>query len=344
LSRLRSREFLNLVAGKQRTGAQWFSIKNQASGPVQVSIFDEIGYWGVTAQEFCDQLAKVDGPVDLYLNSPGGEIFDGITIYNALLRRDVAVFVEGIAASAASFIAQAAVPGKLGMAKTASMMIHNGMSVAFGDAEEMRKTADVLEAQTRNIAEIYSERSGQPVDDLLAMMSEETWLRAADAVGKGLADYVYDPRSGPVNVLARRPAPGIANAAADESAWDASRAWANGAASDDPAAFYDGICAGKKAGDPATQAAHALPHHYHPGDAPNRHGVSAALGRIGSTDGLTNEAAARAHLEAHQSAMGGGADNYAVLTPGEFADFTKKWNVDWLDQAAFIEAFKEATK
>jgi len=208
LTRLRGREFLNLVATKQHAGAQWFTIKNQSSGPAQVTIFDEIGYWGITAQEFCDQLATIEGPIDLHLNSPGGEIFDGITIYNALLRRDVAVYVEGIAASAASFIAQAAVPGKLGMAKTASMMIHNGMSVAFGDATEMRKCADVLEAQTRNIAEIYSERSGQPVDDLLAMMSEETWLRAADAVGKSLADYVYDPRSGPANVLARRPAPG----------------------------------------------------------------------------------------------------------------------------------------
>jgi ATP-dependent protease ClpP protease subunit len=221
LTRPRSREFLNLVADKQRTGAQWFAIKNQSSGPTQVSIFDEIGYWGVTAQEFCDQLSKIEGPIDLYLNSPGGEIFDGITIYNALLRREVAVFVEGIAASAASFIAQAAVPGKLGMAKTATMMIHNGMSVAFGDAEEMRKTADVLEAQTRNIAEIYSERSGQPVDDLLAMMSEETWLRAADAVGKSLADYVYDPRDGPSNVLARRPAPGspaVTSAVADKPA------------------------------------------------------------------------------------------------------------------------------
>jgi HK97 family phage prohead protease len=91
---------------------------------------------------------------------------------------------------------------------------------------------------------------------------------------------------------------------ADESPWDASKAWANGAASDNPAAFYGGICAGRKAGDPATQAAHALPHHYHPGDAPNRHGVSAALGRLGGTQGLTNAAAAEAHLKAHQSAMG----------------------------------------
>jgi ATP-dependent protease ClpP protease subunit len=214
--RFHDRDFINLVAEKQRTGAQWFSIRNQADGPVQVSIYDEIGYWGITASEFCEQLAQTTGPVEVYINSPGGGIFDGLTIYNALLRRDASVFVEGIAASAASFIAQAAVPGKLGMAKTATMMIHNGMSFADGDAEEMRKTADILEAQTQNIAEIYSERSGMAVDDLLAMMSEQTWLRAAAAVDKGLADYVYDPRNGPVNVLARRPAPG--NAAVTDKA------------------------------------------------------------------------------------------------------------------------------
>ena len=98
-------------------------------------------------------------------------------------------------------------------------------------------------------------------------------------------------------------------ASVDESPWDASKAWANGAASDNPAAFYGGICAGKKAGDPSTQAAHALPHHYHPGDAPNRHGVTAGLGRLGSTQGLTNRSAAEAHLKAHQSSMGSGSAN-----------------------------------
>jgi len=83
----------------------------------------------------------------------------------------------------------------------------------------------------------------------------------------------------------------------DTSPWDASRAWANGAASDDPAAFYNGICAGKKAGDPKTQGAHALPYKYTPSSPPNAAGVQAALGRIDQTDGLTNKAEAQAKLE-----------------------------------------------
>lgn len=87
----------------------------------------------------------------------------------------------------------------------------------------------------------------------------------------------------------------------DNSAWNASKAWAAGAASDNPAAFYNGICAGKKAGDPSTQGAHALPHHYHPGDAPNAAGVRNALSRLPQTGGLTNAGAAKSHLEAHMN-------------------------------------------
>lgn len=83
----------------------------------------------------------------------------------------------------------------------------------------------------------------------------------------------------------------------DQTAWDASKAWASGAASDDPAAFYNGICAGKKAGDPKTQGAHALPYKYTPGGSPNAAGVRAAASRLNQTEGLTNKAEATAKIE-----------------------------------------------
>ena len=92
-------------------------------------------------------------------------------------------------------------------------------------------------------------------------------------------------------------------ASVDNSAWDASKAWKAGASSDNPTAFYNGICAGKKAGDPSTQEAHALPHHYKPGDPPNANGVRNSLSRIGQTQGLTNKAAAQAHLDGHMTAI-----------------------------------------
>lgn len=328
-----TRDIVNLRQGRN----DWYRITNAtATAPARIDIFDEIGWFGVTAADFVKDVAGVTGDLEVHMNCPGGDVFEGVAIYNALKQHKaaVAVHVDGLAASAASFIAQAARPGQLVIAKTASMMIHDAFGMGIGNAADMRQLADLLDQQSDNIAGIYADRSGKPVADWREAMRAESWYVGQQAVDAGLADEV---QGGPaaentwdLSVFARRPGQPALNASADESAWDASKAWANGAASDDPAAFYNGICAGKKDGDPATRAAHALPHHYHPGDAPNRHGVSAALGRVGSTDGLTNEAAARSHLEAHQSAMGSGTDNSADLS--------------WLDQAGILEAFKEATK
>jgi ATP-dependent protease ClpP protease subunit len=196
---------------RSQPGSEWFKIVNQASGPTQIMLYNEIGFFGTSAADFNDQLDSIDGAIDLYINSPGGEIFDGIAIYNQLLRHaDVAVYIDGIAASAASFIAMSASPGKLGMARTSKMMVHNGQAFAAGDAADFRKMAEILDSETENIASIYAERTGRPVGDFLTMMNSETWLTASQACDEGLADYVYDPRKGPSNVLARRP---IRNAA-----------------------------------------------------------------------------------------------------------------------------------
>lgn len=90
----------------------------------------------------------------------------------------------------------------------------------------------------------------------------------------------------------------MAAAAVDSSPWDGGKAMANGAAAGDPAAFYKGICAGRKDGDPSKQASWALPYRYHPDDPPNAAGVKAALGRLPQTQGLTNEAEAKRTLQA----------------------------------------------
>jgi len=137
---LRSR-FRNLMSTKPR---EWYRVVNQTAGPTQIHIYDDIGMAGVTARDLIDDLAKINGPVELRLNSGGGEIFDGIAIYNALCARDVAIYIDGIAASAASFIAMAASPGKLFMAKNATMMIHDGMAMAMGNAQELTAMVDIL--------------------------------------------------------------------------------------------------------------------------------------------------------------------------------------------------------
>lgn len=284
--------------------ADWYSIKAQSDGPTAVHIFDEIGYWGVSAQQFIRDLAEVKGPVDIHLNSPGGEVFDGLAIYEALKQRTapVSVSVDSLAASIASVIAMAADPGQLRIARTASLMIHNGWGLAMGDAADMRKTAELLDSETANIASIYAERSGRPVEHWRGLMDAETWLKGQQAVDAGLADGIlaYPDKQAPamdswdLSVFARSPQ----NASVDTGEWDAGKAWANGAKSGDPEAFYRGICAGEKTtGDPGTQAHWALPYRYTPDSAPNAAGVRNAMARLDQTEDLKDKDAVRAKLQ-----------------------------------------------
>lgn len=338
----------------RRDGDGWYRISNSADGPAQIMIYDEIGFWGVTAQDFIHELGGIAGPVEVRLNSPGGDVFDAYAIYNALASRPgVTTIVDSLAASSASVIAMAG-ETRL-MAKTSQMMVHDAWAVSDGDASDLRKMADRLDTVSGQIAQVYADTAGGNTDFWRGQMREETWYTPQQALDAGLITGITgtarEPAGTAVAPSARVPAGAIVAAAApapwdpdgdgdddstpegdtdhshwsadgkqlksvpgkpmpgqppadamqaasvDNSPWDASKAWANGAASDDPAAFYNGICAGKKAGDPATQAAHALPYKYHPGDPPNAAGVRNALGRLPQTQGLTNEAEAKALLE-----------------------------------------------
>ena len=154
-----TRTIANLRAGRN----EWYRISAQADGFTPVHIYDEIGYFGVTAGDFAADLAGIKGDIELHLNTPGGDVFEGITIYEQLSQRDgiVRVLVDGLAASAGSVIAMAADPGNLIIAPNASMMIHEGFSMGVGDARDMRKLADLLDEQSANIANIYAARTGQ---------------------------------------------------------------------------------------------------------------------------------------------------------------------------------------
>lgn len=176
----------------QGTRPGWYRIENKASGPAQVTIYDEIGMLGTSADNFVRDLSTISGDIELHLNSPGGDVFDGIAIYNSLKQRKgvVAVVVDGLAASAASFISQAASPGQLKMAPHSQLMIHEGFAMAIGDSRDLRQTADLLDKASDNIASIYSERSGKPADYWRNAMKDETWYSDAEAVAEGLADGI----------------------------------------------------------------------------------------------------------------------------------------------------------
>lgn len=221
-----TRAIVNLRQGRN----DWYRIINATTAaPAQVSIYDEIGFFGVTAADFVKDLAGVGGDIDVHMNCPGGDVFEGVAIYNALKQRSgsVAVYVDGLAASAASFIAQAASPGRLVIAKTASMMIHDAFGMGIGNAVDMRQLADLLDQQSDNIAGIYADRSGKPVADWRDAMRAESWYVGQEAVDAGLADTVQGgPEPEPVkatwdlSIFGRAPAAAPVNASGDEPARD----------------------------------------------------------------------------------------------------------------------------
>jgi ATP-dependent protease ClpP protease subunit len=169
--------------------APWYRIENKASGAAEVYLYSEIGFWGVTADEFVKDLNKVKGDtIDLRINSEGGEVFDGITIFNALRNHaaTVNVTVDGLAASAASFIAMAG--DTITMDRGSQMMIHDAQSVAMGNASDMRNVADLLDKASNTIASFYAERAGGTVSDWRKTMATDAWYTAEEAVAAGLAD------------------------------------------------------------------------------------------------------------------------------------------------------------
>lgn len=176
---------------KAKTGApdqSWFRISNHATGAPKVYIYEEIGYWGVTAGDFIVALAEIDGDFDLHINSPGGDVFDGLAIYNTLLGHPgkVTGHVDGLAASAASFIAMAC--DELEFAKTGQMMIHDASGLAWGNAAEMLAMASLLDKASDNIASIYADRAGGSVESWRELMRAETWYTGSEAVAAKLGD------------------------------------------------------------------------------------------------------------------------------------------------------------
>lgn len=191
----------------------WYSIQAKADQKTaDISIYDEIGYWGVTAKQFIGDLKALDATtIKLAINSPGGAVFDALAIYNALRQHPagVEVTIMGVAASAASVIAMAG--DTIVMPENAFMMIHNPLNMAYGNAEGLREMADVLDKIGASLIGIYAKRTGMPEDEIKALLDAETWLNAEEAVEKGFADELqaelkvaasYDPERLPDNVRA----------------------------------------------------------------------------------------------------------------------------------------------
>lgn len=164
----------------------------------EIWLYDQIGasFWGdgITAKAFQKELAALGKvtTINLRINSPGGDVFDGFAIYNLLKQHpaSVEVDVDGVAASIASIIAMSADAGKLRMAKNALMMIHNPQGGAYGDETEMQRVAALLKTVKGNLIDTYVDRTACKASDAEAWMNEETWFTADAAMQCGFADAI----------------------------------------------------------------------------------------------------------------------------------------------------------
>lgn len=164
-----------------------------ADQPATLSIYDEIGFWGVQAKDFIGDLRAVTSKtINVEINSPGGDVFAGLAIYNALKSsgKEIVVKVMGVAASAASLIAMAG--DKIVMPKNTFMMVHNPWSFAAGNADELRDTADTLDKIGASLQATYVARTGQTEDKIKELLSKDTWLTADESLALGFATEVTD--------------------------------------------------------------------------------------------------------------------------------------------------------
>jgi len=173
---------------------RWYDFRAQTQG-AEIVIYDEIGAFGIPAKAFLDEL-KALGPIaelTVRINSPGGSVFDGVAIYNALKRHDAAitVWIDGIAASIASMIAMAG--DEVVMPENAMLMLHDPSGLVVGTASDMRGAAKALDRMKAAMVAAYRDKSGRDDAEIESLMQAETWLSAEEAVGLGLADRVEAP-------------------------------------------------------------------------------------------------------------------------------------------------------
>jgi len=170
------------------------SIVRAKDDAVELLLYDEIGFWGITAKEFAQALSQIDADtIHLRINSPGGDVFDGVAIHNSLRQHPAQIIthIDGLAASIASVIALAG--DEVRIAPNAFFMIHNPWGVTIGDADLHRKMADTLDKIALGaIVSTYRAKTGADVETIETWMKEETWFSAEQAAEAGFVDAVEE--------------------------------------------------------------------------------------------------------------------------------------------------------
>jgi len=183
---------------------KYWEFKNKSEDEAELYLYIEIASWGGgnyahSAQSFKSELDALGDikTLNVYINSPGGDVFEGIAIYNMLKRKakscDLNICIDGIAASIASVIATA---GNVKMPKNAMMMVHNAWSYTYGNAKDLRETANALEKVDNSIRQSYLSKAGDKLDEktIIELMDNETWLTAQECFDYGLCNEILEEK------------------------------------------------------------------------------------------------------------------------------------------------------
>lgn len=174
-------------------------IANAEAARPRLYVYDVIGGWDLDASGFVQAVNDIGDDVeaiDLHINSPGGFVYDAVAMYEALADHPapVHVHVDGLAASAASFLAQ--IGESRDIAKAGRVMIHDAQVMAWGSPADLREAADLADAVSDDIAVYYADRAGGKPADWRAAMTATSWYSAAEAVDAGLMDAVKKRKTG----------------------------------------------------------------------------------------------------------------------------------------------------
>ena len=173
----------------------WYTIQAKAGSSAVINLYDEIGGLGITARQFSDDLSALGSltQMEIHIHSPGGDVFEGLAIYNLLKNHPASktVYIDGLAASMASVIAM--VGDRVLIPENGVMMIHRPWGIQGGDAEEMRRYADLLDKIEETLIPAYMAKTGKSAEELAAMLEAETWMNGKECVQHGFADELLEP-------------------------------------------------------------------------------------------------------------------------------------------------------
>lgn len=181
--------------GKDQSGGQtWYQLRAAARGVVDLMLYGDIGAWGISANQFARDLKALGdvSQINLHVHSPGGDVFEGMAIYNLLKNHPARVegTVDGLAASMGSVVLMAA--DVIRIPANAMIMVHKPWGIQGGDAEEMRRYADLLDKVEDSLVAAYTSKTGKTVDEVKALLAAETWMTGAEAVALGFADELVE--------------------------------------------------------------------------------------------------------------------------------------------------------